>query len=230
MPEVKIARVVSVSSEDPIYEAANLLKSKKWRCQNVGEQQVSLVLQLSAPSQIHGIDIGNNGSAFVEVQVSRQASFNDYKVILVASSFLTPLESRNENSLTRVRMFAHDKLNADVAKDKWDLIKVICTQPFNKNIKYGLSFITIHSMPEVKKEVKLGAFRLKTDDDDKLDESNAVRIFKSPKKESVATTLRSQETLASIAVITLAIVAIPTFLYYKRKVLRRKSYWNTTKC
>merc|ERR1712212_431686 len=144
MPEVKIERVVSVSSEDPIFKAENLLKNMKWRCQNNGESQVSVVLQLSKPVKISGIDIGNNASAFVGIQVGRQAS-DEFKVILVASSFLSPIESRNETQLTRVRMFTADKLNSEIAKEKWDIIKAVCTQPFNKSFKYGLSFISIHS-------------------------------------------------------------------------------------
>ena len=70
MPEVKIERIVSVSSEDPVFKAENLLKKQKWRCQNNGEQQVSVVLQLNKAVQISGIDIGNNGAAFVEIQVN----------------------------------------------------------------------------------------------------------------------------------------------------------------
>ena len=52
MPEVKIERIVSVSSEDPVFKAENLLKKLKWRCQNNGEQQVSVVLQLNKSVQI----------------------------------------------------------------------------------------------------------------------------------------------------------------------------------
>ena len=82
MPEVKLERVVSVSSEDPIHKAENLLKCKKWRSANAGESQVRVVLQLSKASVIKSIDVGNNGSAFVEVQVSRQASPDEFKTIL----------------------------------------------------------------------------------------------------------------------------------------------------
>lgn len=201
MPEIKISRIVSVSSEDSLFKAENLLNSKKWRSQNSGEQQVSVVFQLCKSAQISGIDIGNNGAAFVEVQVAKQASPDDFKVILVASSFLTPIESRNENNLSRVRMFSAEKLNLDIAKDKWDLVKVVCTQPFNKSIKYGLSFISIHSVTEdkpIKKDdLKLGAFRLKAEDENE----DFGSLFKAKiKNESVATTLRSKETLASIAV------------------------------
>ena len=57
MPEVKIERVVSVSSEDPIFKAENLLKNMKWRCQNNGESQVSVVLQLSKPVKIRLLEL-----------------------------------------------------------------------------------------------------------------------------------------------------------------------------
>ena len=45
-------------------------------------------------------------------------------------------------------MFTSDKLNAEIAKEKWDTVKALCTQPFNKSLKFGLSFISIHSMEE----------------------------------------------------------------------------------
>lgn len=73
----------------------------------------------------------------------------------MASSFMTPIESRNASDLHRVRMFGPDKLNKDVASEKWDRIKVVCTQPFNKNLQYGLSFVTVSSAAEVKERFVL---------------------------------------------------------------------------
>ena len=103
-------------------------------------------------------------------------------------------------------MFTEDKLNTEVAKEKWDIVKIICTQPFNKTIKYGLSFITIHS-PEARSEeimtpkdksntakpggLKLGAFKLKDEDDS---DDNIGSLFNMEKKNnlnnSVAADLR----------------------------------------
>ena len=40
-------------------------------------------------------------------------------------------------------MFGPEDLEAEVAKQKWDLVKVVVTQPFNKTTKFGLS--SIHS-------------------------------------------------------------------------------------
>ena len=98
-------------------------------------------------------------------------------------------------------MFSNDKLNAEVAKEKWDIIKVLCTQPFNKNIKYGLSFITIHSAENVepkKEPLKLGAFTLKDEDED----DDTGQLFQAKKlnvTNSVASDLRSDSTLATLA-------------------------------
>ena len=104
-------------------------------------------------------------------------------------------------------MFTEDKLNTEVAKEKWDIIKIICTQPFNKTVKYGLSFITLQSAEEKTEEkimttknensttakpgLKLGAFKLKDEDDS---EDNIGSLFNVKKKNivnnSVATDLR----------------------------------------
>lgn len=48
----------------------------------------------------------------------------------------------------RVRCFAKNALISPVCDDKWDLIKVVCTQPFNKHVKYGLSFVKVHCVDE----------------------------------------------------------------------------------
>lgn len=54
---------------------------KKWRSKNVGEQSVNVVIELSESIKINGIDIGNEHSAFVEVQVGvKGANENAFKV------------------------------------------------------------------------------------------------------------------------------------------------------
>ncbi|GFY50821.1 DNA repair protein XRCC1 [Trichonephila inaurata madagascariensis] len=181
MPEIKIKHVASFSSEDKIHKAENILKSetyRKWKCATPGEKSASIVLQFEKAIQIHSIDIGNECSAFVEVLVGRSSdTIKDYQVLLVASSFMTPLESRNETHTNRVRMFGPDKLAQNLKDEKWDCVQVVCTQPFNKNITYGLSFIKFHSPPEKINEklaeskvtnavTKLGAFRIKYEDED----------------------------------------------------------------
>ncbi|XP_043936282.1 DNA repair protein XRCC1 isoform X2 [Protopterus annectens] len=95
-------------------------------------------------------------------------------VILVTSSFMSPSESKNGTNLNRVRMFGPDKLVKATAEKKWDRVKIVCTQPYNKNLVYGLSFIRLHSAPENKEEsgsagsspklTLLGHFKVKEED------------------------------------------------------------------
>lgn len=53
------------------------------------------------------------------------------------------MESRNSTTTNRVRCFAKNALIPPVCDDKWDLIKVLCTQPFNKHVQYGLAFVKV---------------------------------------------------------------------------------------
>lgn len=52
---------------------------------------------------ISGIDIGNEGSAFVEVLASVDGQ--EFSVLLPTSSFMSPMEARNDEERKRVRMF-----------------------------------------------------------------------------------------------------------------------------
>merc|ERR1711874_528588 len=120
----------------------------------------------------------------------------------------SPAESRVSSNTTRVRMFGKEKLNKDVASEKWDQVKIVCTQPFNKHVRYGLSFVTItgpttsvtttttSSSSGEKKGVKLGAFRLKEEEGQS---SLSVGSFFAKRKEALspAAALRSETTLAS---------------------------------
>eukprot|EP00112_Aurelia_sp_Birch-Aquarium-sp1_P026789 Seg973.2 transcript_id=Seg973.2/GoldUCD/mRNA.D3Y31 product="DNA repair protein XRCC1" protein_id=Seg973.2/GoldUCD/D3Y31 len=184
MPRIELKHVVSFTSEDPKNPAENLLKPEayfKWRCASSGENKAVVIIQLEKATQIHSIDIGNNGSAFVEVLAGRSTwdSNEEYKVLLVASSFMSPAESKAGTLLSRVRMFGPETLNKAVSSEKWDRIKVVCTQPYNKDEPYGLAFINLHSPPEDEKQTskkpistttdaskfksKIGRFTLKDD-------------------------------------------------------------------
>lgn len=80
MPEIKLEKVISVSSEDKKYPASNLLGapgSGKWKSAKPGEKQLSVVLQFRNPARISGIHVGNEGSAFVEVLVGKQSASSD---------------------------------------------------------------------------------------------------------------------------------------------------------
>lgn len=171
--------VVSCSSEDSTHKAENLLVAdsyRKWRCAHVGEKQISAILQFEKAESIHSIDIGNEGSAFVEVLVgnSTSACEQDFEVMLVSSFFMSPTESRSGSNLNRVRMFGPDKLAKAAVSKRWDRVKIICTQPYNKNLPYGLCFIRFNSPPEADEKIAgpsaptvrmLGHFAVKDEDD-----------------------------------------------------------------
>ncbi|XP_050307782.1 DNA repair protein XRCC1 isoform X2 [Anthonomus grandis grandis] len=60
------------------------------------------------------------------------------------SSFMTPLESRQTENVNKVRMFKHGDFSEGVRDEKWDRVKIVCTQPFNKHVQYGLSFVNLY--------------------------------------------------------------------------------------
>ncbi|KAK2909924.1 DNA repair protein XRCC1 [Channa argus] len=174
MPEIKLKHVVSCSTEDSTHKADNLLSSdtyRKWKAAKPGEKQTSVILQFEKEEQLHSIDIGNEGSAFIEVLVGNSSAVKhqDYEVLLVTSSFMSPTESRNSTNMNRVRFFGPNQLQKSTAQEKWDRVKIVCTQPYNKNIAYGLAFVKFHSPPDKNdaspttspKLTKLGQFRVK---------------------------------------------------------------------
>lgn len=57
---------------------------------------------------------------------------------------MTIPDSRVSENPNRVRCFAKDALIPDVANEKWELVKILCTQPFNKHVQFGISFIKVH--------------------------------------------------------------------------------------
>ncbi|XP_068241589.1 DNA repair protein XRCC1 [Palaemon carinicauda] len=194
MPPLKFTEVLSFSSEDPNNPVDNLLSAetfRKWRCsQESCGKQATVTLKLERLTSIHSIDIGNNGAAFVEVLVAREGV--DFQVLLVASSFMTPGESRNSSDMNRVRMFGPDKLNKNVAEQKWDRVKIICTQPFNKTLQFGLSFITVTATSEgsassTPKVTKLGSFTLK--DEEEEDSISVGSVFARRKEKDMASPL-----------------------------------------
>lgn len=205
MPLLKLKHIVSFSSEDLKHPAENILKPEsyfKWKCATAGERQVSVVVQLEKSTKIHSIDIGNNGSAFVEVLVGRSSwgPSEEHKVLLVASSFMSPVESKNNKELYRVRMFGVETFTKAVSEEKWDLLKLVCTQPYNQNETYGLSFVNVHSPPvpvveENEKTIQLGRFKLRSNSDSDDDTITTGSFFR--QKESLPTTETPGKTMAA---------------------------------
>lgn len=191
MPVIVNKTLHSFSSEDPVssrphpklvnhfqlspysfhnfqqFPASNLLETKvtkKWKCKEAGEKSCFVVLKLDQPRLITGIDIGNERSGFIEVLVGNSLQAQpDFKEILLATSFMTIVEAKNGLMPNRVRCFTSDTLVESVAKEKWDLVKIICSQIYNSRNQYGLSFVTLHtSEPIADKNSPESAVKLKS--------------------------------------------------------------------
>ncbi|KAL5968162.1 DNA repair protein XRCC1 [Taenia solium] len=141
MPEVKPEKILSFSSEDKAYPANNLLKVSafsKWKCQQAGAKHASVTFKFAYPVQFSRLDIGNEASAFISVEVSRVDS-SEFELLLPASSFMSPADAKKGVSLNRVRIFSGSELTPSVSSQKWDVVRVNCTQPFNTEVQYGLA-------------------------------------------------------------------------------------------
>lgn len=211
---LNIKHVVSFSSEDPSFPAENLLKSEnyyKWKCASGTERQATVVLQLEKVSKIHSIAIGNCGSAFIEVLVGRSSwSANDeFQVLIAASTFMSPSESKSGKELTRVRIFGNESIIKTVGQEKWDQVKIVCTQPYCQTDGYGLSFIRIHPPPDTNiqlsdsinnsKEIVMGSFRLKSSSDDENSLALTAGSFFQKRKNSESQDQISQKVSMAVA-------------------------------
>uniref|UniRef100_A0A336MZK2 CSON010937 protein n=1 Tax=Culicoides sonorensis TaxID=179676 RepID=A0A336MZK2_CULSO len=159
MPKVKIAKIVNCSSEATSHPAANLLllepgKTTQWRNNDPSEESAEITLQLESPSKITNVNIGNWYSAKIEIHVNKSKdNSNNFEVLLPSQEFMNETESRNGVKFNAVRTFLASDFNPKVAKDdQWDLVKIICTQPYIKTETFGLAFIAIYTdKPKPKK-------------------------------------------------------------------------------
>lgn len=57
---------------------------------------------------------------------------------------MSPPESKTSTNPNRLRCFKKSALVQENVSQKWDLVKIICSQPFNEQVQYGLSSIKLH--------------------------------------------------------------------------------------
>ena len=171
MSDIKIASVVSFSHEESAFPASNLLQLetyKKWKCPS-GTKQATVILQLDSMHRIETVDVGNEGSAFIEILVSRSADTEaQFEVLAPTSTLMSPADSKAWTNCNSVKMFSKDKMNSMTVDQKWDRVKVVCHQPYNSTKPFGISFIRIRavsadktSVSTLKKTDNLGQFKLK---------------------------------------------------------------------
>lgn len=166
---IKLAKVISCSSEHSSYPVSNLLQHRSnssWRCAKPGEMLATVIFQMAEPSCITGLDIGNYRSCVVVVTASTSLEPDNW-IPIVNHQFLTHDEAVNGQFKDQVQIFAKKDLNPDTLKIKFDRVKVTCMQSANLKELFGLSFIVLKT--EVVVDLGLdvfGRFKLKNSEED----------------------------------------------------------------
>lgn len=109
-----------------------------------------MILKLGKPYKLTQIDIGNEFTGVIEIFVGNsQLVPPKFQEIILATSLMTFFDAKNERNPNGLRMFGRDLFNPAVVDTQWDLVKIVCSQPFNSHRKFGLSFINLHTNEEV---------------------------------------------------------------------------------
>uniref|UniRef100_A0A8C8RMX5 Transient receptor ion channel domain-containing protein n=1 Tax=Pelusios castaneus TaxID=367368 RepID=A0A8C8RMX5_9SAUR len=151
MAPVKISHVVSFTSQDPRYPVENLLcddSVQPWlSCPQDRSRQLKVELQLERASPIGYIDIGNCGCAFLQVDVGRSSwpLAQPYVTLVTSTTLMTPADSKLGRNRCGVRMFKEGDFLAVGLSEKWDRLRITCSQPFNKQAQFGLSFVRVRT-------------------------------------------------------------------------------------
>ncbi|NWI34397.1 TRPC2 protein, partial [Sula dactylatra] len=151
MAPVKISYVVSFSSQDPKYPVENLLREDGLRpwlgCPQDRSRQLRVELQLERASPIGYVDVGNCGCAFLQIEVGRSSWPLDrpYLTLVPSVALMTPADSKLDQNRCGVRMFKEADFLALAVGQKWDRLRLTCSQPFSKHSQFGLSFLRVRT-------------------------------------------------------------------------------------
>ena len=58
---------------------------------------------------------------------------------------MSPSDSRSSTNRNQVKLLKANDLNKPAANEKWDRVKIVCEQKFNRLSQFGLSFIKFYS-------------------------------------------------------------------------------------
>ncbi|NXJ11536.1 TRPC2 protein, partial [Odontophorus gujanensis] len=151
MAPVKISHIVSFSSQDPRYPVENLLcpdDHRPWlSCPQEHSRQLRVELQLERAVPIGYIDVGNWGCAFLQIEVGRSSWPLDhpYLPLVPSVALMTPADSKLDRNRCGVRMFKEADFLALAVGQKWDRLRLTCSQPFRHRGQFGLCFIRVRT-------------------------------------------------------------------------------------
>eukprot|EP00698_Gefionella_okellyi_P020458 TRINITY_DN641_c0_g1_i2.p1 TRINITY_DN641_c0_g1~~TRINITY_DN641_c0_g1_i2.p1 ORF type:complete len:345 (-),score=62.06 TRINITY_DN641_c0_g1_i2:864-1898(-) len=138
-------KVISCSSSDDVYPASNLMLPEHYRFWSTAapEKKATVELQLAEPTKISSLTIINQGSAFVEVLVSSSTNPGTEQVLLPVTGFMQFADVVSGTNKSRSMTFTDDKLQKAVMAQKWDRMKLVCTQPFREPTRIGLALVQV---------------------------------------------------------------------------------------
>ena len=77
-----------------------------------------------------------------------------FQSLIPMSTFMNPNESKTGKNPNQVRFFNKNDFDEKASNKQWDRVKIVCSQPFNKHVPFGLCFIKILGEKEPGSEVK----------------------------------------------------------------------------
>ncbi|XP_011505523.1 PREDICTED: DNA repair protein XRCC1 [Ceratosolen solmsi marchali] len=170
---IKIAKIISCSSDHPLYPSSNLLEhppKSSWRCAKPNELIATVIFQLAEASCITGLEIGNYHSCFIIVEASTFEK-PDTWIPIVNHQFLSHDEVANSKFRDQVQIFTKRELNPETINIKFDRVKVTCMQSANPREIFGLNFIILKTEVVVDLGLDIfGRFKLKEQNDEGMEE------------------------------------------------------------
>ncbi|XP_061105666.1 short transient receptor potential channel 2-like [Conger conger] len=152
MAPVKIKDIVSFTSQDQKNCVENLCGTgeggRPWLCSPQDRSGVLKVeLQMERATAIGYIDVGNCGSAFIQIDVGRSSwpLERPYVTLLPTATLMSPADSKQQKGRTGVRMFKRGDFLPAGVDELWDRVRVTCSQPFSRRAQFGLSFLRLRS-------------------------------------------------------------------------------------
>ncbi|GLH00359.1 Mitochondrial E3 ubiquitin protein ligase 1, partial [Gryllus bimaculatus] len=134
-------------SKDIKFPAANLLQGGKWLSERKSRSSVNdVTLSFGEAYSISHIDVGNCGSSFITIEVSRGQQ--RYQTLLPSTELMSGRDAQAKKNWSSVHMFSKEHFVEDVVEQKWNTVRVTCLQPFLQNEQFGLSFLKIFSIAE----------------------------------------------------------------------------------
>ncbi|NXI64981.1 TRPC2 protein, partial [Anseranas semipalmata] len=93
------------------------------------------------------LNAGSCGCAFLQTEVGRSSGPPDqpYVTLLPSVPLVTPAGSKLDENRCGVRMFKEADFLALAVGQKWDRLRLTCSQPFSRRGHFGLSFIRVRT-------------------------------------------------------------------------------------